>query len=105
MLLPLALRNVLVINAKIINKHIIMKKFSKPGNVTKNPAPIPLTVVIVVSKIVCPVSSIELAIPTGVSPLFLDTMARNSIINPNTEDNSSNHGSEDIYIDIRTIHQ
>ena len=60
--------NELVTNAKTISKHISMKKFSSPGNAARNPAEIPATVVMVVSKIVWPVSSIALAIPVEFSP-------------------------------------
>ena len=45
-------RNELVTKAKMMSKHISMKKFSKPGKAAKKPADIPATVVMVVSKMV-----------------------------------------------------
>ena len=56
-------KKTLVKNAKKINNIINIKKLTRPGNATKNPAPKPATVVTVVSKIVCPVLSIERLIP------------------------------------------
>ena len=43
-------RNALVTKAKMMSKHISMKKFSRPGKAARKPAAIPETVVMVVSK-------------------------------------------------------
>ena len=56
-------RNVLVTKAKMMSRHINMKKFSRPGKAAKKPAAMPETVVMVVSKMVWPVSSMADAIP------------------------------------------
>ena len=61
-------KNVLVMNAKMMSKHMSMKKFSKPGKAARKPAAIPETVVTVVSKMVWPVSSMADAMPCGDSP-------------------------------------
>ena len=45
-------RNVLVTKAKMMSRHINMKKFSRPGKAAKKPAAMPETVVMVVSKMV-----------------------------------------------------
>ena len=45
-------RKVLVMKAKMINRHMSMKKFSSPGKAARKPAAMPETVVTVVSKMV-----------------------------------------------------
>ena len=45
-------RKVLVMNAKMIKRHMSMKKFSNPGKAARKPAAMPETVVTVVSKMV-----------------------------------------------------
>ena len=61
-------KKALVMKAKMMSKHISMKKFSRPGKAAKKPAAIPETVVMVVSKMVWPVSSMADASPLGDSP-------------------------------------